>query len=249
MSVILKSAAEVAAMRKAGKATAAVLKALAVQVRPGMRTDELDRIAAAEVKKQGAVSSFKGYRGFPCHICVSVNDEIVHGIPGTKVLKEGDLVSLDFGAYLDGFHADAAVTVGLGEIGSPARKLLESTRKALEAGIAAAREGARLGDVSAAIQTSAEEDGLSVVREYSGHGIGRNLHEDPQVPNFGLPGQGPVLHKGMTIAIEPMLNLGTWKTRPGGDDWVVRTADGSLSAHFEHTIAINGGSAQVLTVE
>lgn len=249
MSIILKSAAEIASMRQAGKATAAVLKALVKEIRAGMRTDELDHIAAAEVKKQGAVSSFKGYRGFPGHLCVSVNDEIVHGIPGAKMLKEGDLVSLDFGAYLNGFHADAAVTVGLGEITKPARKLLESTRKALEAGVAAAREGVRLGDVSAAIQTSAEEDGLSVVREYSGHGIGRNLHEDPQVPNFGLPGQGPVLQKGMALALEPMLNLGTWKTRPGADGWVVRSADGSLSAHFEHTIAINGGAAQVLTVE
>jgi methionyl aminopeptidase len=249
MSIILKSAEEIATMRHAGRVVATVLKVLASRIHAGMKTKELDWIVAEEVRRQGAVSSFKGYRGYPAHLCVSVNDEIVHGIPGEREIKEGDLVSLDVGAYIDGFHADAALTLGIGEINKPAKKILDVSQKALEAGIAAARDGGRLGDISAAIQAYAESEGFSVVREYSGHGIGRDLHEDPQVPNFGLPGQGPLLKKGMTLALEPMINAGTWKTRRGGDGWVVHTADGSLSAHFEHTIAIEDGATQVLTVE
>lgn len=249
MSIILKSATEIAAMRHAGRIVAAILNLLANTIHAGMKTKELDWIVAEEVRKHGAVSSFKGYRGYPAHLCVSINDEIVHGIPGEKELKEGDIVSLDVGAFIDGFHADAALTLGIGEISRPARKILDVSRKALEAGIAAAQDGARLGDISIAIQSCAEAEGFSVVREYSGHGIGRNLHEDPQVPNFGLPGQGPLLRKGMTLAIEPMLNAGTWKTMTGDDGWVVHTADGSLSAHFEHTIAIEDGATQILTVE
>ncbi|MFC1962694.1 type I methionyl aminopeptidase [Chloroflexota bacterium] len=249
MSITVKSATEIMSMRHAGKVVALVLKTLAREIHAGMKTKELDWIAAEEVRRQGAVASFKGYRGYPAHLCVSVNDEIVHGIPGERILKEGDLVSLDMGAYINGFHADATVTLGIGEISKPARKLLEVTREALEAGIAAARSGARLGDISAAIQAHAENEGFSVVREYTGHGIGRDLHEDPQVPNFGLPGQGPLLQKGMVLALEPMINAGIWKTRLGGDGWVVHTADGSLSAHFEHTIAIGNGTAQILTID
>jgi methionyl aminopeptidase len=212
-----------------------------------METRELDIIAEEELKKWGAKASFKGYLGFPANLCVSVNDEIVHGIPGKRVLREGDIVSLDFGAIFMGFQADAALTVGVGKIDSAAKRLIETTQGALMAGIRAAHPGARLGDISAAIQEYAESRGYSVVREYAGHGIGREMHEEPQVPNFGLPGSGPVLKKGMTLALEPMVNAGDWRTRCGDDNWTVFTADGSLSAHFEHTIAITDGEPEVLT--
>jgi methionyl aminopeptidase len=248
MSIIIKSEREVALMRQAGKIVGTVLDTLSRRVKPGMKTKELDIIAAEEVERLGAKPSFKGYRGFPANLCVSVNDEIVHGIPGERVLREGDIVSLDFGAIYNGFHGDGAVTVGVGEIDSKTQELVETTRGALEAGINAARPGARLGDISAAIQGYAEGKGFAVVREYTGHGIGREMHEEPQIPNFGVAGTGPVLKKGMTIALEPMLNAGDWHTRLGSDQWTVRTADGSLSAHFEHTIAIAGGAAEVLTV-
>ncbi|TES83642.1 MAG: type I methionyl aminopeptidase, partial [Dehalococcoidia bacterium] len=247
MSIIIKSEREIALMRQAGRIVGTVLDTLSRRVKPGMKTKELDLIAAEAVEKLGAKPSFKGYRGFPANLCVSVNDEVVHGIPGERVLREGDIVSLDFGAIYRGFHGDGAVTVGVGEIDSKAKELMETTKGALKAGIAAAHAGARLGDISAAIQSCAEGRGFSVVREYTGHGIGRGMHEEPQVPNFGVAGTGPVLKKGMTIALEPMVNLGDWHTRLGGDQWTVLTADGSLSAHFEHTIAIAGDEAEVLT--
>ncbi|HUV56242.1 MAG TPA: type I methionyl aminopeptidase [Dehalococcoidales bacterium] len=248
MSIIIKSEREIATMRQAGRIVATILKILSKQIKPGMKTKELDIITAREVERLGAKPSFKGYRGFPANLCVSVNDEIVHGIPGERVLNEGDIVSLDFGAIFGGFHGDAAVTVGVGKIKPKAKKLMEATKGALEAGINAARPGARLGDVSAAIQDYAESRGYSVVREYTGHGIGRDMHEEPQIPNFGLPGTGPVLKKGMTLALEPMVNLGDWQTRLGDDHWTVLTADGSLSAHFEHTIAITDVEPEVLTI-
>ncbi len=235
-------------MRQAGRIVGTVLDTLSRRVKPGMKTKELDLIAAEAVEKLGAKPSFKGYRGFPANLCVSVNDEVVHGIPGERVLREGDIVSLDFGAIYRGFHGDGAVTVGVGEIDSKAKELMETTKGALKAGIAAAHAGARLGDISAAIQSCAEGRGFSVVREYTGHGIGRGMHEEPQVPNFGVAGTGPVLKKGMTIALEPMVNMGDWHTRLGGDQWTVLTADGRLSAHFEHTIAIAGDEAEVLTI-
>jgi methionyl aminopeptidase len=247
MSIIIKSEREIALMRESGRIVATVLDILSRRVKPGMKTKELDLIAAEAVRKLGAKPSFKGYRGFPANLCVSVNDEVVHGIPGERVLREGDIVSLDFGAIYKGFHGDSALTVGVGKIDSKAKELVETTREALAAGIAAARAGARLGDISAAIQGYAEGRGFSVVREYTGHGIGREMHEEPQIPNFGMAGTGPVLEKGMTIALEPMVNLGDWRTRLGGDHWTVLTADGSLSAHFEHTIAIAGEEAEVLT--
>jgi len=247
MSIIIKSAGEIAAMRQAGKIVAEVLKILSEQVKPGMKTKELDTIAAGEVERLGAEPSFKGYRGFPATLCVSINDEIVHGIPGERVLCEGDILSLDFGAVYNGFQGDAAVTVGIGKVSPEARQLMEAAEGSLEAGIAAACPRARLGDISAAIQNYAESRGYSVVREYTGHGIGRDMHEEPQIPNFGLPGTGPVLREGMTLALEPMLNAGGWRTRVGGDHWTVLTADGSLSAHFEHTIAITDAEAEVLT--
>jgi len=212
-----------------------------------MKTKELDTIAETEVERLGAKPSFKGYRGFPASLCVSVNDEIVHGIPGERILRDGDIVSLDLGALFMGFQGDSALTIGVGEISPQAQELIKATEGVLAAGIAAARAGARLGDISATMQSYAEKRGYSVVREYSGHGIGREMHEEPQIPNFGLAGTGPVLEKGMTFALEPMVNVGDWRTRVGDDHWTVLTADGSLSAHFEHTIAITDGEAEVLT--
>jgi len=248
MSIIIKSNQEIAAMRQAGRILATVLETLKSQVRPGMKTKELDIITTRELERLGAKPSFKGYRGFPANLCVSVNDEIVHGIPGERVLRQGDIVSLDLGAILMGFQADAAVTVGVGEVNSQAKELIETTGGALESGIAAAYPGARVGDISAAIQNYAESRGYSVVREYTGHGIGREMHEEPQIPNFGSPGLGPVLRRGMTLALEPMVNAGGWGTRLADDHWTVLTADGSLSAHFEHTILITDAEPEVLTI-
>jgi methionyl aminopeptidase len=249
MSIIIKTDEEIAAMRQAGRIVAEILEILKKQVKPGMETRELDAIAARELEKRGVKSSFKGYKGFPANLCVAVNDEIVHGIPGKRVLRDGDIISLDFGAMTMGFHGDAAVTVGVGKINSKAKKLIEDTEGALEAGIKAAQAGARLGDISAAIQNYAKSRGYSVVREYTGHGIGREMHEEPQIPNFGPPDSGPVLKKGMTLALEPMLNTGDWRTRLGDDCWTVLTIDGNLSAHAEHTIAITDGEPEVLTRE
>ena len=247
MGIGIKNERELEAMRKAGKVVASVLEVLAGSVKAGMKTKELDAIAEREVRRLGAVPSFKGYHGYPATVCVSVNDEIVHGIPGGRVLKDGDIVSLDFGAIVDGYQGDAAVTVGVGTISPLAKGLMSATRESLAAGIAAARAGGRLGDISSAIQRFAEGRGFSVVREYTGHGIGREMHEDPLVPNFGDPGTGPELKKGMTLALEPMLTTGGWRTKPGRDGWVVFTADGSLAAHFEHTVAITDGQAEILT--
>ena len=250
MSIIIKSDREVSAMRAAGRMVAMVLGILSKQVRPGMKTRELDVIAGRELDRLGAKPSFKGYRGFPANLCVSVNDEIVHGIPGERVLVEGDIVSLDLGVVFDGFQGDAAVTVGVGEISPVAKQLLETTEGALKAGMAVARAEARLGDISAAIQNYAESRSYSVVREYTGHGIGREMHEEPQIPNFGKSGTGPMLKKGMTLALEPMVNIGDWHTRLDSNHWTVFTADGSLSAHFEHTIAVTDTDAEpeVLTI-
>lgn len=253
MGIIIKSDQEIALMRQAGRIVATVLEVLKSRIRPGMRTAELDVIAAAEAEKLGGQPSFKGYRGFPASLCVSVNDEIVHGIPGDRVLREGDIVSLDFGAIYRGLQGDAAMTVGVGRVSPEAKKLITTAEGALKAGIAAARSGARLGDISAAIEHYAESRGYSVVREYTGHGIGRQMHEDPQVPNctttaFGLQaGTGPVLRKGMTLALEPMVNIGDWVTKRDDDNWTVRTKDASLSAHFEDTIAISEDGPEVLT--
>ncbi|MBE9513029.1 MAG: type I methionyl aminopeptidase [Chloroflexi bacterium] len=248
MSIIIKSDREIRAMREAGRITAVVLGILSEKLGLGMKTEELDVIAGRELDRLGAKPSFKGYRGFPANLCVSVNDEIVHGIPEARVLNDGDIVSLDFGVIFDGFQGDAAVTVGVGEISPEAKRLLETTEAALRAGIDKAYAGARLGDISAAIQHYAESRGYSVIREYTGHGIGREMHEEPQIPNFGQPGTGPILKKGMTLAIEPMVSIGDWHTRLGSNHWTVFTADGSLAAHFEHTIAITDGEPEVLTV-
>ncbi len=255
MGIVIKSEHEIAIMRQAGKITAEILRIVSEKVSPGMKTRELDTIAAKELKRLGARPSFKGYHGFPANLCVSINNEIVHGIPGDRVIGDGDIVSLDFGVIYNEYQGDAAVTVAVGNATPEARQLIEATRQTLAKGIAASRAGAHLGDVSAAIQGYAELQGYSVVREYTGHGIGREMHEDPQIPNctdapYGLkPGTGPVLKKGMTIAIEPMLNIGGWRTRVAADKWTVLTADGSLSAHFENTIAVDGDEPEILTRE
>jgi methionyl aminopeptidase len=247
MGIILKSPREIDQMREAGRIAATVLAKVARLVRPGITTAELDDIAVEEVRRGGAEPSFKGYRGFPASICTSVNEEVVHGIPGSRVLHEGEIVSLDFGALYNGFHGDAAITLGVGQISSDSQGIIDAASGALNAGIAAAVIGARLGDVSAAIQQYAETMGFAVVREYVGHGIGRELHQDPQVPNFGVVGDGPELKRGMTLALEPMLNAGTWRTKVADDNWTVLTADGKLSAHFEHTIAIDEDGPKILT--
>jgi methionyl aminopeptidase len=235
-------------MREAGRVVARTLDLLARSLAPGLPTKELDRLARNEIKALGARPSFLGYLGYPAVICVSVNDEIVHGIPGDRVIKEGDLVSIDAGAVVDGFHGDAAVTLIAGDTTPERKALVEATRRALELGIEAARPGNRVGDVSAAVESYIGPLGYGLVREYVGHGIGRKLHEPPQVPNFGPPGTGPLLRAGMAIAIEPMVNLGDWKTKTLDDDWTVVTLDGSASAHFEHTIAITEDGPEVLTV-
>ena len=247
--ITIKSPQEMGAMRRAGEVVGATLTVLEGAVRPGVKTRELDAIAYKEITRRGGKPAFKGYRGFPATLCTSVNEEIVHGIPGKRVLQEGDLVKMDVGAVVDGFIGDAAITVAVGEVSQEARVLIDVTRRALEEGINAARKGARVGDIGSAVQTFAEERGYSVVREYVGHGVGRFLHEDPQVPNYGVPGKGPLLREGMTIAIEPMVNMGDWHTKVLDDHWTISTVDGSLSAHFEHTIAITDGEPEVLTVQ
>jgi methionyl aminopeptidase len=243
--VIIKSDEEIGIMRKCGKILAAILDELRTEIKPGVKTGQLDIIMGGESGKRGVIPSFKNYRGFPANLCVSVNDEIVHGIPDERVLQEGDIVSLDVGANLDGFHTDAAITIGVGRISEEAEDLIAVTEGSLKSGIAQAISGARVEDISSAIQHYVESRGFSVVREYTGHGIGRDLHEEPQIPNF-LVGKGPLLRKGMTLAIEPMVNAGGWHTKLAADQWTVLTADGSLSAHFEHTIAITANEAEIL---
>lgn len=245
--ITIKSPREIESMRRAGWVVAKALDSMVKAIRPGMTTQDLDDIASAEIRAQGAKPSFLGYLGFPRTVCVSVNEEIVHGIPGKRVLREGDIVTMDCGAIVEGFHGDSAVTVGVGEISSECQELMDVTREALNLGIAAARHGARVGDIGWAVQSFVEGKGYSIVREYVGHGIGRNLHEEPQVPNFGTPGSGTLLRKGMAIAIEPMVNVGGWRTKVLGDNWTVVTSDGSLSAHFEKTLLITEGDAEVLT--
>lgn len=247
--VIMKSPQEVALMRKAGRMLAGILATLRDSVRPGMTTGDLNRIAHDEMKKLGVVPSFLGYHGYPGVLCTSVNSEIVHGIPGSKVLKEGDIIGLDCGLIYEGWQADSAITVGVGEVTPEAQRLMDVTRDSMMAGIAAAKCGARISDIGHAVQTVAEAAGYSVVREYVGHGIGRSLHEDPQVPNYGTPGRGLQLRPGLCLAIEPMVNVGGWQTKVGSDKWTVFTADGSLSAHFEHTITITDGDPEILTIQ
>ena len=248
MPIILKSRDEIAIMRDAGRIVAEVLHTLVERLRPGLVEKELDEIVRKEFGKRKVIPVFLGYQGYPATVCVSVNDEIVHGIPGDREIADGDVVSIDLGCVYKGFVADAAVTVGVGNVSSEAGRLIGVTREALTRGIDAARAEARLGQIGAAIQTYVEGEGFSVVREYVGHGVGRQMHEDPQVPNYGDPETGPVLKEGMVIAIEPMVNAGDWRTKRDPDNWTVRTLDGSLSAHFEHTLAVRDGAAEVLTL-
>jgi methionyl aminopeptidase len=247
--IIYKSPEEIAKMRRAGRVVAGTIDRVVAAVRPGITTADLDAVAEAYIDEQGAIPSFKGYKGFPASICVSINEEVVHGIPSPRrVLADGDVLSLDFGAIWEGFHADSALTMFIGDPPSAeAEKLVRATEEALEAGISQIGPGARLSDVGAAVQQVAEGAGFSVVREYVGHGIGRNLHEDPQIPNYGEPGRGPLIKPGLVVAVEPMVNIGGWETRVLADDWTVVTEDGSLSAHFEHTIAVTEDGREVLT--
>jgi methionyl aminopeptidase len=247
--VTLKSTVEIERMRASGRVVAEVLEALGERIRPGVTTAELDELAESIIRRQrGARPAFKGYGGFPATICASINDEVVHGIPSkTRRLAEGDIIGIDVGVLLEGYHADAARTFPVGNVSPEADDLLRVTRDALEAGIAAARPGGHLGDISAAIQDVVEAAGFSVVRELVGHGIGQYLHEDPQVPNFGSVGRGLSLDPGLVIAIEPMVNSGECGVRTLEDAWTIVTADGTLSAHFEHTVAITPIGPEVLT--
>lgn len=245
--ITIKSPQELALMRKAGEIVGETLNLLKASVEPGMTTRDLDRIAFKEITRRGATPTFKGYRGFPATICASVNEEIVHGIPSKRVIKEGDIIKVDVGATYKGLIGDAAVTIPVGQIAAPLLELMQDTRQGLEAGIRAAVPGARIGDIGAAVQAYGEARGYGVVREFVGHGVGRFLHEDPQVPNYGEPGRGPLLRAGMCIAIEPMYNLGDWHTKIMDDQWTVVTADGKLSSHFEHSIAITDQGPEILT--
>jgi len=246
--IIIKSDAELDAMRCVNQMTARVRDAVAAHAKPGITTLELGNLAQKLIREAGGISAFYGYHGFAGQICTSVNDEVVHGIPGGRVLKEGDIVSIDTGISYGGFIGDTAVTVAVGEISAEKQRLLDVTKASLHAGIAKAVEGNRLGDISHAIQTVVEDAGFTIVRDFVGHGIGRNMHEDPQIPNFGKPGRGPKLKAGMTLAIEPMVNIGQNKVQILEDKWTVVTQDGSASAHFEHTIAVGKTAAEILTI-
>ncbi|MGM0369578.1 MAG: type I methionyl aminopeptidase [Bacillota bacterium] len=245
--IIRKSKKEIKKMRQAGKIVAETHQLLKNKIEPGVSTQELDQLAEDYIRKQGAKPIFKGYHGFPASICASVNEVIVHGIPGDYQLQEGDIISIDIGARIDGFCGDAARTWGVGDISEEASNLLEATNKSLAEGIKAAKIGNRLSDVSHAVQSYVEPQGYGVVRNYSGHGIGRKMHEAPQIPNYGKPNRGPRLKEGMVLAIEPMINIGTPKNKTLDDDWTVITKDKELSAHFEHTVAITKDGPQILT--
>lgn len=243
----LKNPAQIERMRKAGKIVADTLELMRETVRPGITTGELDRLAEEYILKCGAIPTFKGYNGFPSALCTSVNEEVVHGFPGLRTLQSGDIISIDCGATFDGYVGDSAITLAVGEISEDLQKLLRVTEEALMLGIPQAIKGNRLHDISHAIQTHVEAHGLSVVRDYVGRGIGRAMHEDPQIPNYGKPGRGPRLEIGMVLAIEPMINLGTYEVRTLSDHWTVVTKDGKASAHFEHTVAITENGPEILT--
>lgn len=234
-------------MRQAGKIVAGVFNEIAKVIRPGMATIELDKLAHQFIKNAGAEPAFLGYQGFPASICCSINEEVVHGIPGLRRLKEKDLVSIDVGVNYKGYYGDAAVTFPVGEIDVTRQKLIDVTKESLRQAVLMTKEGNYLSDISHAVQSYVENQGFSVVRNYVGHGIGSSMHEEPQVPNFGPPGRGPRLSSGMVLAIEPMVNAGGWEVKTLDDNWTVVTADGSLSAHFEHSVAIVDGTPEVLT--
>jgi len=246
--IIIRSPREIEQQKRSNATVAEVFQKLKKVVAPGITTLELDQIAEETIRSRGAIPAFKGYRGFPATVCISINEEVVHGIPSQRRLKEGDIVSLDVGTKLNGYFGDGAITLPVGEVDSEAKRLLEVTEKALYIGIEKARVGNRLFDISHAIQTWVESHGFSVVRDFVGHGIGMDLHEEPQIPNFGSPHQGPRLEKGMVFALEPMVNEGTYEVKILSDGWTVVTADGKRSAHFEHTIAITDGEAEILSI-
>jgi methionyl aminopeptidase len=249
MAPIIKSQEEREKIRATGHIVASILAELRVAVRPGITTDEIDRLAVEALQRYGAKSSSLGYHGYPKSLCTSVNDEIVHGIPGARVLREGDIVAIDFAAVYNGWHADSAITVPVGKVSADLERLLKVTEDALYRGIAAARAGNRIHDISRVIQQFVEAAGFSVVRQYGGHGVGRSMHEDPQVLNYIEPGYpNLILKPGMVVAIEPMVNMGVKETRILADNWTVVTLDGSPSAHFEHTVAITDGDADILTL-
>ena len=251
--ITVKAPREISLMREAGRIIAEAKLAVKNALAPGVTSAEMDALAEEIIKKRGAIPSFKGYQPaphmppFPATICFSFNEEIVHGIPSDRKMQDGDIVSVDFGAIVEGYHGDSAFTAGVGLVTDTAQKLIDVTAESLCTGIAKATPGSRLTDISNAIQVFAEAEGFSVVREYVGHGIGRALHEEPQIPNYGSPGRGPLLQEGMVLAIEPMLNIGTWKTKIMPDGWTVVTEDGKLSAHSEHTVAITSEGPEVLT--
>jgi methionyl aminopeptidase len=244
----LKSPAQIAHMREAGRILADAFRVCRDLAKPGVSTLEIDREVEGLIRDRKAKPAFKGYRGFPATICASINEEVVHGIPAARRrLREGDIIGLDLGAIVEGYYADAAVTLPVGEVTDEARRLLDVTRESLDLAIAQCWPGRRLGDVSAAVQQHVEAAGFGVVRAFVGHGIGRALHEDPQVPNFGEPGRGPLLRAGMVLALEPMVTMGHWEVRVLADRWTAVTADGSLAAHFEHTVAVTDQGPEVLT--
>ena len=245
--ITLKSEHEIELMRRAGKITAAARALARDMVKPGVTTQQIDKAVYHFIKSQGATPSFLNYNGYPASVCVSVNDEIIHGIPGKRVLKEGDIVSVDVGAYIGGFHGDCAGTYPCGQVSDQALDLIRVTQQSFFEGLKFAREGYRLSDISHAVQEYVESHGYSVVREYVGHGIGRRMHESPEVPNFGNPGHGPRLLQGMTIAVEPMVNAGSAAIRQMSDGWTVKTADGKNAAHYENTILITDGEPELLT--
>jgi len=246
--IILKSKEEIDKIARASQVVAEVLQELRNLAKAGVTTEELDQAAERMIRNRKAIPAFKGYRNFPATLCVSVNEQVVHGIPSPKrVLKNGDIVGLDLGAICDGYYGDSAITVSVGEVPDPVRRLIEVTRESLERGIAQVREGGRLSDISHAVQSHVEEAGFSVVRDFVGHGIGRSLHEEPQIPNFGEPGRGPRLKTGMVLAIEPMVNMGGPEVKVLKDGWTAVTEDGSWSAHFEHTVAVSKDGPVVLS--
>ncbi len=245
--VILKSKDEIEKIRRACRVVAMVLSELEAQVNPGRTTVELDQLAERMILKLGAKPAFKGYRGFPATLCTSVNNEVVHGIPSQRVLKEGDIIGLDLGAIVDGYYGDAAITVSVGSIPAETERLIRVTEESLSLGIQQIEAGKRVSDISHAIQERVEKAGFSIVTDFVGHGIGRNLHEDPQIPNFGKPGQGLRLRPGMTLAIEPMVNMGSGAVKILEDNWTAVTQDGTLSAHFEHTVLVGEGGPEILT--
>jgi methionyl aminopeptidase len=246
--IVLKTDREIGYMRDAGKIVGQTLLELKKAIVPGVTTLELDRIADQYIRHAGAIPAFKGYGGFPANICTSVNEQVVHGIPGSRQLKNGDVISLDVGTKLNRYYGDAAITVPVGDVDDKLQELLTVTEESLYKGIEKAIKGNRLSDISHAVQLHAESHGYGVVRDYVGHGIGQRMHEDPQIPNYGPPGRGPLLKNGMVLAIEPMINLGTPEVEVLADDWTVVTADGKISAHFEHTVAVTDGEPLILTL-